>query len=306
MGVLMGVVLIGVVLNARRHTAEQARRHTANQVELGRDKRPEAGADRNVTLKAGAMQVKFGRDSLHVCEQPNVAVCIVGQLRGSLRSGHLNRSATLWKDLGVGCVDFFLAIGLEGRPTSLNKGTCPGNTLTDANQTIKMLQPQAWRFYRNTLLVSHDPKRQSVHDLHAWRGPCRKPADWSAHSVMCGAASDGYHINDCRHPNCTHCDSTGSHITYQYPQQRLHTCLEDVLEHETSHHQWYKWVVFQRPDFIMSPLPPLVQWDALFLSLQPAAFFCNACPPPRKERCAVDFFILAPKALLPLQKLCCL
>ena len=238
------------------------------------------------------------------CNQAQVGVCIAGQLRGSLRSGTLMRSIAQWRQLGAGCVDFFLAAGLEGYSRNRNHKGCHGNTEAEANAALRMLQPKVWRIWNGQAVLTQSPflHNQDAHNLTVWTGQCRKPADWTTNSVMCGAAEDGYTINDCRHPNCTHCDSTGSHMSYQWPQQRLHICLADLIGHEVRQTASYRFVVYHRPDFRVRPLPSFSRWPELFEQPPSTAHFCRVCKQPYL-RCAIDYFILAPRAVLPVLQL---
>ena len=56
------------------------------------------------------------------CEQPEVAVCIVGQLRTASRPKLARNLRTAWDRVGADCVDLYLHVGLEDGPFYIQAG----------------------------------------------------------------------------------------------------------------------------------------------------------------------------------------
>ena len=181
--------------------------------------------------------------------------------------------------------------------SNVNRRACPSNPASDADQALVLAAPVAYRLWNGTTVVAQSPNVAG--SLQSIPGGCLRPADWASTSVMCGGQGDP--IANCDHPNCTHCDTSVSHHHYLWPQQRTHLCVHDIRAHEIRRATWYSHVVVHRPDFLLSPLPPLATWDSALSGNQNGsafrAYFCTVCSG-ANDRCAVDFFTLIPRPLL--------
>ena len=224
------------------------------------------------------------------CQQAAVAICITGQLRGSLNTGNLERSVDTWRGAGAGCADFFLSLSFDGAQPTPNHGACPPGHPSDMQAVLQLVRPISWRFYNGTVAIA-ESNGTSSHDIQA-PSSCKKPADWTdGSSVLCGERSE---ISDCTNPRCTHCQHGFPY--YIIPQTRTHACLQDIMDQEVRRASPYQYIVTHRPDFVLHPLPSYYLWSTVFTSEH--LYVCNAC----KElnvHCAVDYFFLMRRQMLP-------
>ena len=225
-----------------------------------------------------------------VCQEAVVAVCMTGQLRGSLNTGNLERSIRTWHGVGAGCVDFFLSLSFDGNAANINHGACPPRHPRDVDQVLQIVKPISWRFYNGTNAIgsSNDTLSTSIEPPRA----CRKPADYiEGSSILCGSGDS--EVADCRSSSCTHCEHGFPY--YIIPQTRTHACLIDIMNEEQRRASPYQYVVSHRPDYIMQSLPSFRLWPTLYTSEH--LYVCNACQPSRP--CAVDFFFFMRRQMLP-------
>ena len=56
------------------------------------------------------------------CDSPEIAVCVVGQLRAASREGVQRHMRQAWNRVGASCVDIFLSLGIERVDPTNNHG----------------------------------------------------------------------------------------------------------------------------------------------------------------------------------------
>ena len=79
------------------------------------------------------------------CSQPEIAVCVVGQLRAAARPKLARNLRAAWDRVGPGCVDLYLHIGLEPQVATANHRALRGSSYENASVAAVALRPVEWR-----------------------------------------------------------------------------------------------------------------------------------------------------------------
>lgn len=244
------------------------------------------------------------------CSHPAVAVCIVGQFRGSVTTGLLQETKDRWLRVGDRCIDFYLMAGIEAQdPTWWAKNGCRSVISDERKTALRILQPVRWRMWNGSTPVDvnasiPDLKFDLRHDDVHGTSECIRPSDFNSKSVLCGANQS---VSDCKQPSCTHCQyPTHSHVSaasvqsqfHRFllnPVYRLQLCVNEVRHHEHKIGRKYTYFAFQRPDMHwMGVMPPLTRWSSLLPKSNRTytALFCPSSEGCTFGHCVPDYFAL--------------
>ena len=178
------------------------------------------------------------------CSRPEVAVCVVGQLRGNSTWLH-SHTRHEWDAIGENCVDLFAALGAEQASSTGNHAACPALPEPVIASALEALRPVA-------SIVTREPL-----PLDAPGGRGCIPRDGEAEPAQVCYARTGTQCldKDTWAPmgpnfNCTHCAAP----TFYPMARRWASCARLVAAQNTTHH--YKWFVWHRPDVMLRRLPP--------------------------------------------------
>ena len=197
------------------------------------------------------------------CEQPEVAVCIVGQLRTASRPKLARNLRTAWDRVGADCVDLYLHVGLEGRVATSNHRAYPGASYENASTAAIALRPIEWRATTYPLRLPKANCTMDANDATARSSTvCQKrPSD----------ERDLAAEPNCGHANCTHCSTSQF-----FPQaDRIAACASMVMAAQRRMARPYRYFVFHRPDMWLYGIPRYKEWSFLDPGLARTALFCQ-------------------------------
>ena len=93
-------------------------------------------------------------DMKSACTVPEVAVCVVGQLRMGAKMSVQKTMRHAWNRVGPGCVDIFLSLGLEKVEATNNHPEWPEMAYENATAMVKHLRPVEHRLSYESLPTS--------------------------------------------------------------------------------------------------------------------------------------------------------
>ena len=139
------------------------------------------------------------------CSQPEVAVCVVGQLRAAARPKLARNLRATWDRVGPGCVDLYLHIGLEAQVATANHRAARGSSYENASVAAIALRPIEWRATTYPLVLPNanctmdDGGGAAFVGHHPSATVCQKrPFNEKANQTETG----------CGHASCTHCSAS--------------------------------------------------------------------------------------------------
>lgn len=201
------------------------------------------------------------------CDSPRVAVCIVGQLRTGARVKLAQRVREAWSNVGKGCVDIFLDVGIEARVATANHRAAPAQSHDNASLAASILRPIEWR------VSTHQFSAPAEQLSCAWRDGARGQGDKICHKLPWTEANlRGEKRGSCGNETCTHCATTG----YYAQAQRLAGCAAMVQSAARRLRRSYEYFVFHRPDMWLYGLPNYAEWQFSNSGRMSTALFCDA------------------------------
>lgn len=199
------------------------------------------------------------------CSQPEIAVCVVGQLRTAARPKLASNLRAVWDRVGPGCVDLYLHVGLEGRVATANHRAHTGSSYENVSIAAIALRPVEWRATTYPLVLPKANCTMGAARGLASGGPgtvCQKrPYDERGNETE----------TNCGHDSCTHC-SAGSY----FPQAiRIAACASMVMDAQKRLARPYRYFAFHRPDMWLYGIPSYANWDFADGGLKSTALFCD-------------------------------
>lgn len=208
------------------------------------------------------------------CATPEVAVCIVGQLRTAARERAQHRIREAWDRVGRSCVDIFLSIGIEPVVATQNHAAYPAASHSNASALANVLKPIEWHVsaipMATAVAPSLDCHRREEDAAHGGMTLCHKgPSVETSLSSALPCTSD----------ECTHCAVT----SYFGHAERVSSCALMVQTAAKRLGRKYKYFVHHRPDIFLFGLPPYAEWrfprhNGGDPGAQRAALFCAPLP----------------------------
>ena len=185
------------------------------------------------------------------CATPEVAVCIVGQLRTAARERAQQRIREAWDRVGRSCVDIFLSIGIEPVVATQNHAAYPAGSHSNASALANVLKPIEWHVsaipMATAVAPSLDCHRREEDATHGGMTLCHKgPSVETSLSSALPCTSD----------ECTHCAVT----SYFGHAERVSSCALMVQTAAKRLGRKYKYFVHHRPDIFLFGLPPYAEW----------------------------------------------
>ena len=183
----------------------------------------------------------------HKCDAPEVAVCIVGQLRTASRLSISSQLRRAWDNVGQGCADVFVDVGNDNHTRFMSRmhtySEIPQDSMASA---IKMLKPVSWRI--------------SISESTAW-------PQCSVSGTTTHVCNKGHDFDQCMDDRCTHCRRND---IFPYVR-RIARCASSVL---ASGRSGYSWFAFHRPDMYLWGVPNIATWRRLRNETD-AVYFCG-------------------------------
>ena len=196
------------------------------------------------------------------CSQPEIAVCIVGQLRTAARPKLASNLRGVWNRVGPGCVDLYLHVGLEGGVATANHRASRGSSYENASSAAIALRPLEWRATTYPLVLPRANCTMDDAGEAASATVCQKrPHDERGNHTETG----------CSHASCTHCSTSA-----YFPQAvRIAACASMVMDAQKRLARPYRYFAFHRPDMWLYGIPPYASWTFADVGLTRTALFCD-------------------------------
>ena len=196
------------------------------------------------------------------CSQPEIAVCVVGQLRAAARPKLARNLRAAWDRVGPGCVDLYLHIGLEAQVATANHRALRGSSYENASVAAVALRPVEWRATTYPLVRPNANCTMDDGGGAASATVCQKrPFNERANQTETG----------CGDASCTHCSASA-----YFPQAiRIAACAGMVMEAQKRLARPYRYFAFHRPDMWLYGIPPYAGWAFADAGLTRTALFCD-------------------------------
>lgn len=203
------------------------------------------------------------------CASPEVAVCVVGQLRRGAEPRLQRFIRAAWSGVGNGCVDIYLSLGIEAVEATVGHGPSPAKSLENATALVHQLRPVEYH-------VSSVPM-----PTHATSTlDCLRDSDQNV-TQLChkGPSIESSNASGlrCNHGSCSHCAVTA----YYGHASRLASCAQMAQAAASRLGRSYKFFVHHRPDLLLYGIPQYSEWrlgTPFGNATRSAALYCTPAP----------------------------
>lgn len=182
-----------------------------------------------------------------VCSTPEVAVCVVGQLRTGERAGLQRQMRSAWDRVGTSCVDVFVSLGIEAVEETANHGASAAKAYENASSMVARLRPLESHVSSAPMPTSAAPGLDCRRDATPPPRLCHKGP-----SLVRPEAR----LLPCWDDSCTHCAATA----YYAHASRLASCARTVRSAAARLGRRYRYFVHHRPDLWLYGMPRYEEW----------------------------------------------